>query len=137
LAVTALLGLVASLLAGSFGDASDTAKARALVRRLEDLDARARLAARSGSDVTIAIDDQARRVVATRRAEGDLLSEVSLPEETTVELRVGATLRMKAVHFDANGSSSDYAIVLHAAKRDARIDVSGLTGWTRTSEVAP
>jgi prepilin-type N-terminal cleavage/methylation domain-containing protein len=137
LATTVLLGLVASLLATSFGDASQVAKTRALVRALVDLDARARLAARAGSDVSIALDTTGRRAVAVRRIEADVLSEVVWPEGTTVELRAPSASPVKAVHFDANGTSVDYVVVVHSQSRDARIDVSGITGWTQTSEVRP
>src|SRR5438128_692791 len=85
LVVVALSGLVASVLAGHVAQGTETARWRAFLHEVEQLDARARIHARLGSTMSIEVDRERRRLISRDATTRDVLAEVELPNETTVE----------------------------------------------------
>lgn len=136
LATIVLLGLVAAAFLESFGGVTERARARALVRDLVQLDARARLHARTGATVAVAVDPAKERVVAVARPSGKILAQVQWPEGSEVALFADGAARAKAVTIEAGGSSVDYSFDVKGIAGTTRIDVSGLTGWTTTASVS-
>jgi len=139
LATTALLGLVAAAWIGSFGGVSDRSRVQALLHDLVQVDARARLHAREGTSVAVAVDSARRTLLATARSSGERLSETSWPDGWDVKLLPAArdsTSRAKAIVVEAGGVSADYAFEVKTPLGIRRIDVSGLTGWTSVADVA-
>lgn len=132
LAATALLGLVGSLFLESFSGVTERARVQALVRGLEQLDARARLHARTGTPVAIALDPAQRRLLAIVRGSGETLTAVEVPDRCEVALLRGAAIHEKSVVLERGGASPDYAFDVKSTFGETRIDVSGLTGWTTT-----
>lgn len=139
LATTALLGLVAAALLGSFGGVSDRARVQALLHDLVQVDARARLHAREGTSVAIAVDAANRTLLAAARSSGERISETSWLDGWDVKIVPAArdsSSRARVIVVEPGGVSSDYAFEVKTPLGVRRIDVSGLTGWTSVAEVA-
>jgi prepilin-type N-terminal cleavage/methylation domain-containing protein len=137
LATTAILSLVAAALIGSFGGVTDRARVRALLHDLNQMDARARLHARMGASVALAIDPARRTLFATARSSGERLSEMTWPDDCDVKLVESVRepwSRAKAIVVEAGGSSVDYTFEVKTPLGTDRIEVSGLTGWTSIAE---
>ncbi|MBI4881780.1 MAG: prepilin-type N-terminal cleavage/methylation domain-containing protein [Planctomycetes bacterium] len=129
LAVVSLLSLAMVLGATRLGRATDEARfSRALADVLE-LDARARLLARSGGAVSLQVGDDRARLVLSRARGGALLGSTTLPRDVTVRLTDPATGKMLAeVRFDRAGRSPDYDVEVALEERRVRRSVAGLSG---------
>jgi prepilin-type N-terminal cleavage/methylation domain-containing protein len=137
LATTALLSLVAAALMGSFGGVTDRARVQALLHDLGQVDARARLHARMGTSVALAVDPARRRLFATARPSGERLSELTWPDDCEVKLVRSVReplIRARGIFVEAGGCSVDYTFEVKTPLGNDRIEVSGLTGWTSVAE---
>ena len=137
LATTALLSLVAAALMASFGGVTFRARVQTLLHDLSQVDARARLHARTGTSVALVIDRTKRALFATARPSGERLSEMTWPDDCDVKLVRSVrdpSSRAKAIVVEAGGSSVDYAFEVKTQLGSDRIEVSGLTGWTSVTE---
>lgn len=131
LAVVVLLGLVMALGAPRLASSAGAAEMTAFEAAWRDLDAKARLLARSGqSGVTLwlALDQ---RALVLCRGEDERVSSAAVPPGMTVALVRSREQHLTAITFDARGCSPDYALRLgdvnghlHRTWR-----VAGLTGW--------
>jgi len=137
LATTALLGIVAAVLLGSWSAPAQRSRFRALVDEVKGLDARARVAARTGAPVALALDPTRHRLVVNLRFGGETVAEVSLPQDVEVALLRDRAIRSGAVRFDPCGTSCDYALDLRDGTHHARVEFAGLTGWSSTLEAVP
>ncbi len=138
LVTTVLIGLVAAVLLHSFGDAQhERAAFRALLRELRDLDARARLVARSGEAVELSHDGTSGRVVIRGSGGGSIIAERELPPGATCSIRLKGARSARAIAFDPIGASRDYTLDVEFGQQRARLDVAGLTGWVTQSEPSP
>jgi len=134
LATTVLLGLVATTILRSFSAPSAKTQLRALVQQIVALDRRARVMARTGSRVMLAVDPSRERLVAIIRGEGSAIAEVAFASGDSVALRLEAAQPTKTVHFQADGTSCDYAVEMEHADISTRVDIAGLTGWATIAE---
>lgn len=137
LATTVLLAIVAVVLLRSSAEPTEDAAFRSLVNELKALDARARVAARTGSPLSLSLDCNRHRLIAHARFGGETICEVALPEDTAVSLFRDGIVCAKAVLFDSCGTSCDYALDIRQKSRRARVEFAGLTGWSTTLETAP
>lgn len=141
LVTTVLLALVAAALLGQTnGEVHDRARLRALSRELRDIDARARLIAKSGTRVFLS--HEAERGVMTLSERGDRghrtpLVARPLDEGARCVLLVDRLRPAHEVSFDPPGTSRDYSLELSIGDRRTRLDVSGLTGWVSEAEPSP
>lgn len=137
LAVTALLGLIAAVFLSRASAPTERAAFRAVLTGLEELDRRARVAARLGTPVALAFDPARQRLVAHRRFGGAFVAECLLDPEIEVDLVRDGRERVPAIHFDGCGTSPDYEILLRRHEQRARIEVAGLTGFCTRTESVP
>lgn len=138
LATTALLSLVLAAMMGTFGGVTDRARVDTLLHDVVQVDARARLHAREGTSVAIAVDPARRTLLAAARSSGERLSEASWPDGWDVKLvptTRDSTRRARAIVVESGGTSPDYAFEVKTPFGIRRLDVSGLTGWTSVAEV--
>jgi len=135
LAVIVLLALVAGALTVRLGAVSEASAFRATRASLRDLDARARLFARSTGAVVMRVEDEGRRVV-LRRGSGAELAAVECPQGVTVAfVTQPPAAPATAVTFDRLDRAPDYGLELARAGRSDRWWVCGETGWTDAESV--
>src|SRR5574342_484054 len=117
LLVIVLLGGMVVVVAPHLATADDAGARLRFERELRDLDARARIEARTGGPVTIGATSDSAAVVLLRARTGERLSQVAVPAGTRVVFHERLASRPGAVRFDAAGRCDDYevAIVTEAA----------------------
>lgn len=126
LAVVAIMSLVSGVLTIHLAAETDAARRRAAATAWTDLDARARLYARTGGPVVMTLN-AGRTVVRLHRAgSAERLAEVDLPAP--------GRLTKPAVLFDRFGHSVDYAAEVTSGARTIRWHVLGLTGQIQEGE---
>jgi prepilin-type N-terminal cleavage/methylation domain-containing protein len=124
LAVVVILSMVAGVATVGLSATSDAAGLRAALAGWQDLDARARISARSGGPVTLALDQEQNALVLRRGAEH--LAEFQLPQGVTVH--VESSGRPDRIEIDRHGRSIDYEVAITLGERVTRVSVRGLTG---------
>lgn len=136
LAAVALLALAASALAVSLGGATDAERLAALRAELLDLDARARLLARSAGGAVLSLEDDGARLRVAAPAVAEPALRRALPRPWTLRLERRAGEAEGAVAYDARGRCPDYAFIIATPAGEHRIPVAGLTGCPLPSEDA-
>ena len=102
---------------------------------LEQLDALARLHARSDGEVAaITLNRERRQVQLVVVSSGEQLAQIDVP--LTIELVLEAPRGSNRIVFDSRGLSDDYAVVVRSDASCKRVSVAGLTGDLRMEEVA-
>ena len=138
LVTTVLIGLVSAALLGmAGGDQHERAQLRTLVRELRDLDARARLVARTGEAVELSVDETAGRVVVQGARGTTPISERMLPTGAKCSIRRDRVRPVQLIAYDSTGASGDYAFELALGRFQARLDIAGLTGWITETGASP
>jgi len=122
LAVVAILGSVAGAIAASLGASTREAQRSALRASIRDLDARARLFARSGTPVALSREEDG-RLVLREHPHGRVLMAL---EGSELELRTEAGAR--SLVFDRLGRTPDYAVTFFD-DANGPLRVQGATGW--------
>lgn len=133
LAVLALVGMVAAIVAGAVSGSMDAAKTRAAVRDLTAALRQTRgLAIVNGEERSLEIDVEARTYQVPGKA------SVQLPEELTMKLLTAATEQTGdskgLIRFFPDGSSSGGRVTLKRDQREWRIEIAWLTGEVRIEE---
>jgi prepilin-type N-terminal cleavage/methylation domain-containing protein len=126
LAVLVILGMATAVLATHFAVPTEHAKHDATIAAILDLDARARLVARSDGGASIAMEADRPLIHCTAR-DGSLISEVAADPD--LELRLQTEPPVPKIRFDAAGRSATYRIEWKDGARARRIDICGETGW--------
>lgn len=132
LAVVALLSMVTAALTVHLASVSESARFRAAEARLLDLDARARLLARSATTVLLAVADGGRALTLSEVRTGAPLARVDLDEGASVTLEVEPN--QSWVLIDRLGRSVDYELELQSGEQKSRWSIAGGSGWTETVE---
>ena len=132
LAVVILFSLVASVLTVHLAAASESATFRAAASRLRDMDARARLFARTSGPLVLSLQDQGRSLLLSQVDTGASLLRVDLGEGAAVEIETDPPRRW--ILFDRSGRSVDYELALASGEREARWQVAGTTGWMQPAD---
>jgi len=127
LAVVVLLGLTAVTLAPSLGPTRELFEARAIREQLRDLDARARLLARTSGPVALAVTHGGHRVLLLETPSGRTVEQVDLGRDR--ELRLYAPESVSSIPFTSAGCSPDYQVVLREGREKDAWKVSGESGW--------
>ena len=127
LAVIVLVSLVLGVTLPGLGASSALAHQRRAVAEVRDFDARARLHARAGGPVVLALEEEGRVLSLRRWPRGELLARTAWGGDVAVELRDEAD--DDEVYFDRAGRSADYDVVVRSDERVARWQVAGWTGW--------
>ena len=129
LLVVALLGGIVVVVAPHLAAADQAGARLRFDRELRDLDARARIQARTGGPVTVGATNDGAAVVLVRARTGERLSQVAVPAGTRVVLHERSAQRPGPVRFDAAGRCDDYEVALVTEAETRRRLVSGLTGF--------
>lgn len=134
LAVSALLALVASAISLGVSSSTRASQFAAASASLQDVDARARLLARSEGAVLLRIEEGGRRVGVVKAESRERLAEVALPIGMTAWL--GSAGASGERLFDCSGRTEDYRVELRGLEGETSAwRVSGATGWI-TNEAA-
>lgn len=131
LAVVVILSMVAGVATVGLAGTSDAAQMQAAVAGWKDLDARARITARSLGPVTLAIDAEGTRLVVRASGGGggggsERLAEYQFPRGATGHMEGEGPI--DRIEFDRQGRSIDYEVAVALADRVERFSVRGLTG---------
>ncbi len=140
LAVVTILAIATGVLAMGVGSRSADARLRETMAAWQDLDARARLFARSvrageesgARQVTLTVSADANEATLVDLVTGDRLSRFSLPNGVLARIDVEPR---GVVRYDRLGRCADYTVELTGEARSIRFTVEGLTG--RITEDAP
>ena len=127
LAVIVIVSMIAGVTTISLASASDSAQLNATIARWRDLDARARLFARSLGPVTMRLDRESRSLRLYYDGLAELLSHLTLPRGTNAQ--IVAQRPTDVVNFDRLGRSADYEVEVSISERTVHWHVCGLTGW--------
>ena len=127
LAVVVLISLVFSVAGVRLAATSTHAKLHAATARLRDLDAHARLVARSGEPTVLRLDVQQHRMRVHSIRSSELVSSMQLPEEISAEIMTSSG--QEAIVFDRLGRSQEYRVTLRAGETVITWEVYGLTGY--------
>ena len=126
LAVIVIASLVLGVAGWSVSATSDRTVLARTIAGLQDIDARARLHARSsGEPVVMHINGDA-RVLRLTTVGGEKLSDVSVP--SSIEMVIEKDSTEPSIAFDARGRSCDYVAVLRTQHEVVRLRVHGLSG---------
>lgn len=134
IAVVAILGLTAGLIASSIS--GDTSGRRALAEAVS-LDAAARLVARTrasanGASVRLEVAERGLELAAID-ADNEVIGRVPAPQGSTFSLLSVGGVVLESVAISGGGRSVDYAILLRFNDGFAdRVNVLGLSGATRS-----
>ncbi len=131
LAVIVIVSMIAGVTSISLASASDSAQLNATIARWRDLDARARLFARSLGPVTMRLDRQSHTVQLYCDESAELAAQLKLPHGA--KARVVAEQPTDVVNFDRLGHSADYDVDVSINERTVHWHVCGLTGWITES----
>lgn len=131
LAVVTIVALATAALTIGLGAADANARLRALTADLIDLDARARLLARTDGTCELRFprDEAEREVALVLVSHEDAFSTVVLPMSARAEARTLDGDPLEAVRFDRSGRTPDYSITVSMGDLTAAWTVAGLTGW--------
>ncbi|MEQ8764768.1 MAG: prepilin-type N-terminal cleavage/methylation domain-containing protein [Planctomycetota bacterium] len=132
LSVVVLLGLAATAVTVRMTGKRGLFASRALRREIQELDARARVAAQTLGPVALAVTDRGRRIRLIERSSGRAMRELELEENSELELYEPGSTR--EIRFDATGRSRDYRAVLRQGRKRVSWRVSGETGWIQDEE---
>lgn len=102
-------------------------RGQALVASLQDLDARARLAARANGFAQIEREPGA--LVLRAGGGRERIASVAIPE--SVKITFGGPGAERVIPFDGSGRSASYRIEIEEGTDRRRIMVHGLTGWAQ------
>ena len=127
LAVIVVISLVISVAGVRLAATGTRARLHAVTARLRDLDAHARLVARSGEPAVLRLDVTQRLVRVHTIPANESLSIVQLPQEISAEIMTSSD--QEAIVFDRLGHSQDYRVSLRAGDTVLRWEVYGLTGY--------
>lgn len=128
LATVAILGLVMSLGMAALGGVLETAADREAAAIVRDLDARARIAARTLGPAQIVAVDEGHAVAVVVAATGEPVVRRDLPAGRIVRFVDLQGHPLAAVAVDASGRSIDHVVELVGARGVARLRVAGITG---------
>jgi prepilin-type N-terminal cleavage/methylation domain-containing protein len=129
LAVIVIASLVLAVGGWSLGATSERTVLARTIANLQQIDARARLHARSSCAIVVLQIEGDARVLRLATVEGDKLSKVSLPLSIamTIEKPGGPNQEPRLV-FNARGHSTDYVVTLRTQHEVVRFEVHGLSG---------
>jgi prepilin-type N-terminal cleavage/methylation domain-containing protein len=133
LLVVALLGGIVVVVAPHLAAADAAGRRIRFERELRDLDARARIQARTGGAVTLGATGDGAAIVLLLARTGERLSEVTVPAGTRVVFHERSAQRTGPVRFDAAGHCDDYEVAIVTDGATLRRTVSGLTGFATES----
>lgn len=129
LAVVVILSMVAGVATVGLAATNDAAQLRAAVAGWQDLDARARITARTVRPVTLAMDPEGSRLVVRASVVGgvgELLAEYQFPRGATGHMEGDGPI--DRIDVDRQGRSIDYDVAVTLGDRVNRFAVRGLTG---------
>ena len=135
LLVVILLGLTVTAVAPQLAAADATGQRLRFTRELRDLDARARVLARTLGPVTLGVAGDGARVLLLDAKTGAVQTAVTVPDAMHVVVREVADGRPGVVHFNAAGQAADYEVLVVVGEVTQRRRVSGITG--ASMEIAP
>lgn len=136
LAAVTIVALATAALTVGLGAADANARLRALTADLIDLDARARLLARTDGacELRFPRDEAEREVTLVLLGREDMFTSVALPMNGRVEARTLDGHPLEAVRVDRSGRSVDYRVMVALDELAATWAVAGLTGWVEWEE---
>ena len=132
LAVIVIISLVAGVCTVALASTAQSARLNAAAARWRDLDAHARLFARTVGPVTMSLNESATAVRLHRRGSQELASELRLPPGARGRLR--ADQSSDSVLFDSFGRSVDYEVEMYTDDRLLKWRVLGMTGAIRSED---
>lgn len=132
LATVVLIGLATTVLTGKLSGTRGAFAGRTLRGELQDLDARARLAARTSGAMLLSVTERGRLVRLIERDSGRMIRRLELGDDR--QLRLFAPGSTDTLDFDATGRSPDYRVVLREGRERFAWRVSGETGWISEEE---
>ncbi len=134
LAVVVIASLVIALGGLNISATSERTAFTRMVAALQQMDARARLHARSSGGIMVIRVEMESRLVRLVTRQRELLAELVIP--SMIEMTVETADAKPRIVFDARGVSDDYALTLRADGHTVRLNVHGLTGEIATMESA-
>jgi prepilin-type N-terminal cleavage/methylation domain-containing protein len=138
LAVVTILAIATAAMTVGLASADANARLRAFRADLIDLDARARLFARTEGACDIRFPLEAEQtIVLARLGNEEPLATVTLPHAARVEAQATGRDALKIVHVDRSGRSVDYRVTVTMGDLSTAWTVAGLTGWVERQEVRP
>lgn len=137
LAVVVILAMVAGVAVVNAGSMNASAELRAIARQWQELDARARLHARSDGPVQMHIDSDNRAIRLVSAATNEQLAFIDLPLGTTVRIQIAAAEPASHVTIDRTGRSGDYTASVERNGGKITWTIYGLTGWVKQLETTP
>ena len=134
LAVVTLLSMVAGFGVWSLAAANERAQIDGTAGRLQQLDRRARLAARTNGPTLFMYDTASHTIRIERIADQKRIAVHRLPDNTTISIKVvnpenGNRRMVKTIDFDRVGRSADYEGTIERNNASRHWRTNGLTGW--------
>lgn len=135
LAVIVVLTIVTALGLAGLSSSSSAAELMKVKGGCRNLDAQARLVARTcGASVVIKFDAVSNQLELLQGDNSDHLAAMSVPEGLSVRFDINGVTTDHII-FDRLGRSSDYRVVIASGNRQSRLDIAGLTGVATAREV--
>jgi len=128
LAVVVILSVAASVTLVGLSSAGDEVAMRGTRSSLKELDAKARLYARTGQGAVLRVDDSGAIEVLALGPEGGRIARAFINPQIQVTLEVIDSAE-PGIRFDRLGKSPDYGVVLESATRKESWHVCGSSGW--------
>ena len=129
LAVVTLIGLAAVVLTPMLLGATDSSRIDDAMRRVLDLDARARLIAQRELGATFVIEDGVCSIVTDGVTGETRFSSWRHGSVTQIELRDEDGKQLERITYDASGRTLDFRVSVAWGSLSRVVDVAGLTGW--------
>lgn len=123
--VVTMIAALGAFAVASWSTVPDSARFQADVANTIDMDLRCRALARTGGRVIVRQQDGV--LIATRRGHAETLLYVEI--ESLVEWTVDGEFVQQLV-YSSTGRCDDYELRITRDDREARFQISGLTGWT-------
>lgn len=138
LTVVTILAIATAAMTVGLASADANARLRALGADLVDLDARARLLARTDGACELRLPSEQDRSVALALVGSDeAFTTIALPRGARLEASTTASDALETIRFDRSGRSFDYEVIVTFDDLSATWAVAGLTGWVEKQEAQP
>lgn len=132
LAVIVIVSLIAAVATVSLASADLNAGLLKAGASLREVDARARLHARtSGKSVFLKLDQEHYNSLMLFDAQQRQLSKVQLHQDVKVQFMSDVNIPRQLINFDRLGRSEDYQVIIESSATAQRISFSGLTGFAQ------
>ncbi len=138
LAAVTIVAIATAALTVGLGAADSNARLRSLTADLIDLDARARLLAKTDRvcELRLPPETEPEVVLALVRQDGRF-STVQLPQGARVQATTLDDQPLEVIRFNRSGRTLDYRVTVTLEELTSEWTVAGLTGWVERQEAQP